>query len=34
MADILAADARAVADVAVDAVNGDRFVATWTRCST
>jgi len=29
MADILAADARAVADVAVDAVNGDRFVATW-----
>jgi hypothetical protein len=29
MADILAADARAAADAAVAAVNGDRFVATW-----
>jgi hypothetical protein len=29
MADILAADARAAADAAVGAVNGDRFVATW-----
>jgi len=29
LADILAADARAAADAAVGAVNGDRFVATW-----
>lgn len=29
MADVLAADARAAADAAVGAVNGDRFVATW-----
>jgi hypothetical protein len=29
MADLLAADARAAADAAVTAVNGDRFVATW-----
>jgi hypothetical protein len=29
MADLLAADARASADAAVQAVNGDRFVATW-----
>lgn len=29
MADVLAADARATADAAVAAVNGDRFVATW-----
>jgi SAM-dependent methyltransferase len=29
MADLLAADARASADAAVEAVNGDRFVATW-----
>ena len=29
MADVLAADARAAADAAVSAVNGDRFVATW-----
>jgi SAM-dependent methyltransferase len=29
LADILAADARAAADAAVEAVNGDRFVAAW-----
>ena len=29
VADVLAADSRAVADAAVAAVNGDRFVATW-----
>jgi hypothetical protein len=29
LADLLAADARAAADAAVTAVNGDRFVATW-----
>ena len=29
LAELLAADSRAVADAAVGAVNGDRFVATW-----
>jgi hypothetical protein len=29
LADILAADARSAADAAVEAVNGDRFVAAW-----